>query len=69
MNSASLNPREMLDLHELIRNEVTCAKKVQANLTIISDPDLKSFMQDSLERKKAKINQYHDFYDQTVPQQ
>lgn len=69
MSPTALNPHEMMELHELIRCEVACAKKIQANLAIISDPDLKSFMQDSLERRKAKINQYHDFYDHAVQQQ
>ncbi|MGI6450736.1 MAG: hypothetical protein ACOX3R_10770 [Desulfitobacteriia bacterium] len=63
-----LNAHEMLELHEIIRSEVTCAKKTQANIGAIMDADLKSFMQDSLEKKKRIINKYHDFYDQAVEQ-
>lgn len=69
MSPAALNAHEMLELHEIIRSEVTCAKKIQANLAMISDPDLKAYMQDCLDRKKATINKYHDFYDQSVQQQ
>jgi hypothetical protein len=56
----------MLELHEIIRSEITCAKKLQANLGMISDPDLKVFMQSSLQAKKAVINKYHDIYDQSI---
>ncbi|MGI6450180.1 MAG: hypothetical protein ACOX3R_07790 [Desulfitobacteriia bacterium] len=38
-----LNAHEMLELHEIIRSEVTCAKKTQANIGAIMDADLKSF--------------------------
>ena len=70
MNDTSkLNPHEMLELHEIIRSEVTCAKKIQSTLGMVMDPDLKSFMEDSLQMKKAKINKYHDFYDRSLQQQ
>lgn len=64
-----LNPHEILELHEIIRSEVTCAKKTQANLSVVMDPALKSFLQNSLETKKAKINKYHNFYDRSVQSQ
>ncbi|HHV64696.1 MAG TPA: hypothetical protein GXX46_06450 [Peptococcaceae bacterium] len=63
-----LSTHEMLELHEIIRGEVTCAKKIQANIGAVMDGDLKAFMQDSLEKKKGIINKYHDLYDQAVEQ-
>lgn len=67
--TTELNPHEMLELHEIIRGEVTCAKKTQANLSKITNPEFKAFMQDSLQMKKTTINRYHDFYDSSVQQQ
>lgn len=68
-NTTELNPHEMLELHEIIRSKVTCAKKTEANLSKITDPEFKSFMQDSLQLKKAALNRLHEFYDGSVQQQ
>ena len=57
-----LAAHEMLHLHELINSEITCTKKLQASIGIVKDPDLKSFMERSIQLKKDTLNNYRDFY-------
>jgi len=57
-----LAPHEMLKLHEIISSEVTCTKKLQASLGMVTDPDLKSFMERSIQLKKDTLNNYREFY-------
>jgi len=54
-NETRLAPHETLDLHELLDSGVTGAKIMQASLAMVKDPDLKSFMEDSLNAKKSRI--------------
>ena len=60
--TAQLSAHELLELHELIRSEVTCAKKIQASMMLVSDVDLTSFMERSLRTKQDTLNRYQDFY-------
>ncbi|MBC8016172.1 MAG: hypothetical protein H7X79_10585 [Sporomusaceae bacterium] len=70
MNSkAQLTPHEMLELHEIIRSEALCSKKIQTTLAIVDDPDLRSFMQLSLQSKKDTLTQYQALYNQVTQQQ
>ena len=57
-----LAPHEMLELHEIINSEVTCTKKLQASLGMVSDPDLQSFMERSIQLRKDTLNNYREFY-------
>jgi similar to spore coat protein len=56
-----LTKHEMLELHEIINSEVTCLKKLQVNLDMVSDPDLKAFMEESIDLKKDTLTKYQDF--------
>lgn len=66
---AQLAAHELLELHELIRSEVTCAKKLEASMMLVSDVDLKSFMERSLQTKRNVLKKYHDFYSGAKQQQ
>ncbi len=59
---SKLTPHELLELHELINNELTCTKKLQASLALIKDRDLHSFMESSIQLKKDTLNNYREFY-------
>lgn len=50
-----LAPHEALELHEILRTESLGATKVQAMLPMVTDAELKAFMQESLQRKQDRI--------------
>lgn len=57
-----LAPHEALELHEIIRSEVTAVTKIQASLAMVQDSDMKSFMQTCLQAKQDALRQYQNFY-------
>lgn len=61
MRTSQLAPHETLELHEIVRSEVTCAKKIQASMDMVEDSDLKSFMDRSLQAKKDNLNRFQQF--------
>jgi similar to spore coat protein len=61
-----LTPHEALELHEIIRSEVTVTIKLQASLAMVMDPELKSFMEKVLQSKKELLTQYQGFYEEVV---
>ena len=62
VTTTQIAPHEALELHELIRSEVTCANKMKASIGLIQDSELKNFMEHSLDNKKTILNQYQQFY-------
>ncbi len=58
MPKTGLAPHEILELHELMRNELTCAKKLKANLAIVDEGELRSFMENSLNAKQTALHQF-----------
>lgn len=64
-----LAPHETLELHEIIRSEVTAATKIQASLSMVQDQDMKRFMQNCLTAKQDALRQYQDFYNSLVKHQ
>jgi hypothetical protein len=52
----------MLELHEIIRSDVTVAAKLQASMAMVTDPDLEALMQTALDTKQQALRQYQDFY-------
>ena len=66
---SKLAPREALELHEIVRGEVTCARKLQAGLALVQDAELKAFMQNSLQLKLATLRDYRQFADTAGPLQ
>ena len=61
-NRAQLTSHEVLELHEIIRSEVLGVKKIQASLVMVTDSDLTSFMQRSMQYKKDTLASYQTFY-------
>jgi similar to spore coat protein len=65
----TLAPHEALELHEIIRSEVTAVTKIQASLAMVQDNDMKSFMQTCLQTKQDALRQYQNFYNGISQQQ
>ncbi len=60
-NATRLAPHEALELHEIIRSEVTVATKLQASLAMVQDEDMKAFMETCLQSKQNALRQYQEF--------
>jgi hypothetical protein len=56
MRPDTFAPHELLELHELISSEVTNAEKLQANIGMVNDNELKSFMQMCLKNKQSRLS-------------
>lgn len=50
-----LAPHEAIEVRELISQEMLGIKKINASMDMVQDNELKSFMQDSLNAKKASL--------------
>lgn len=50
-----LAPHEAIEVRELISQEMLGIKKINASMDMVQDKELKSFMQDSLNAKKASL--------------
>jgi similar to spore coat protein len=57
----ALAPHEALELHELLRSEITGYKKLQKTIIMIEDNELKDFMKDSMKFKRENIEQMQRF--------
>ncbi|AIF50353.1 hypothetical protein [Pelosinus sp. UFO1] len=57
-----ITPHEILKLHEIVQNEVACARKLQANMNRIQDQELKNFMQNSLQAKRETLTEFKSLY-------
>lgn len=60
-NDRGLAPHETLEVHELLRGEITGYKKLQASMAMVQDNELKQFMKDSLNSKQGNIEQIQQF--------
>jgi similar to spore coat protein len=58
----TLAPHETLELHELIRSEVVCVKKLQASMAMVQDQELSSFMHDSVKAKATALTELEQLY-------
>ena len=50
-----LAPHETIQLRELLTSSVLGAKKLKSSISLVDDEELKSFMENSLNAKKASI--------------
>ena len=57
----SLTPHEALELHELLRSEISGYKKLQSTIIMVEDNELKDFMRESMNFKKDNIEQMQKF--------
>lgn len=68
-NTIQLAPHETMELHEILHNEVTAAKKIQATMAVVGDPELRRFMELALNTKHQILENYSSFYMGTVHKQ
>ena len=57
----SLTPHEALELHELLRSEISGFKKLQTTIVMAEDNELKEFMKESMDFKRENIEQLQKF--------
>lgn len=57
----TLTPHEMLELREILSNEVLEMKKLQSNMPMVKDENLKTYMQTCLDSKQDKISNIQNF--------
>lgn len=57
----TLASHEELDLHELLRSEITGYKKLQTMVIMAEDNELKEFMKESMNFKRENIEQMQKF--------
>lgn len=57
----ALASHEALDLHELLRSEITGYKKLRAMVIMAEDNELKEFMKESMNFKRENIEQMQNF--------
>jgi similar to spore coat protein len=60
-NVKGLTPHEALEVHELLRSEITGYKKLQSSMSMVQDNELKQFMKDALNSKQNSIEQLQKF--------
>lgn len=57
----SLTPHEALELHELLRSEISGYRKLQTTINMAEDNELKEFMKESMNFKRDNIEQLQKF--------
>lgn len=57
----ALAPHEALELHEMLRSEITGYRKLQATMIMVEDNELKDFMKESINFKRENIEQLRNF--------
>lgn len=60
-NTNGLTPHDALELNEVMIGGMTTLKMMEANLTMVQDPDLKEIMQNCLEAKKNRMQEMQQF--------
>lgn len=63
-NNVRLAPHEMIEFRELMTNSILGAKTLANSLNLVTDEELKSFMQNSLSASKASIQAMQKLVDQ-----
>jgi hypothetical protein len=61
MNNNQIAPHEILELHELLNTNILNAKKLTAAASMVQDENLKKLMDNSLNTKKARIQELQNF--------
>lgn len=57
----ALAAHEALELHEMLRSEITGYRKLQATMIMVEDNELKDFMKESMNYKRENIEQLRNF--------
>jgi len=66
MGNSKLSPREVLEIHELLNANILGVKKINACMSLIQDENLKNIMQNALNSKKNKIQEFQNFINNQV---
>lgn len=66
MSNVNLAPLELVELRELLNTEVVCFKKIHANMAMVQDEELETFMKRSLDTKKKAITSLRDFINSAI---
>ncbi|SKA73244.1 similar to spore coat protein [Clostridium sp. USBA 49] len=61
MANNKLTPTEVLELHELLNENILSIKKIKSNISMVQDENLKNIMQNTLNNKKTKIQEFQNF--------
>jgi|GEM_PF-2782278 len=65
MNS-QIAPHEILELHQLLNSNILASKKLNATVSMVQDENLKAIIQNSLNNKKARIQELQNFVNTQV---
>lgn len=57
----ALTPHEALELHDMLRSEITGYRKLQATMIMVEDNEFKDFLKESMNYKRENIEQLRNF--------
>ncbi|HML34620.1 MULTISPECIES: hypothetical protein [Sporomusa] len=60
-NTTGLTPHDALELSEVMNGAMTIMKMMQMNMNQVQDPDLKTFMQQTLEARRIRMQAMQQF--------
>jgi len=60
-NNTELSPHDVLALNEVMNGEMAAMKMMQMNVNMAQDPDLKAFMQQPMEARRARMQAMQQF--------
>ena len=69
MSNNQVAPSEIIQLHELLNANILGAKKLSASVSVVQDEALKKLIENSLNGKKAKIQELQNFINSQLGQQ
>lgn len=55
MDNMKLAPHEAIEVREFVSQEMLGVKKINASMNMVNDPELKSYMQDSISAKQSAL--------------
>jgi len=61
IDNNKLAPHETIQLRELMSSSILGVKNMQTSLEMVNNPELKSFLTNSLNAKKASVEEMHNF--------
>lgn len=69
MGNSKLALHEVLELHELLNANILGVKKINSSMPMVKDENLKNIMQNTLNSKKTKIQEFENFINNQVNSQ
>lgn len=65
-DNAAFGTHEMLEMHEIMSSELFMLQKVKGQLELVTDAELKSFMNEYVRRKQRRIDRLEKIISGTV---